>query len=267
VMVPLTKSKVRGVPVLNYHGLLFSDAGEQKKRFSLSQAVFASHLEQFKRETAAVRLLSELCCQAGRFAKSSKSMAMTFDDGRVSDYEIAFPLLVQAGFSGDFFINTATIGQPGYLTWAQMKEMHRSGMSFQSHGREHEDHSRLSRAELKHRLHQSKREIEDRLGSEVQFFAAPYGEWNRDVAEVARELGYRAICTTAGQLADPEAHIIDRICIDAETTFGEITAILVGNPLFFATRHLQYRMKRVAKALALRLFPASVDAWRERNHE
>ena len=50
------------------------------------------------------------------------------------------PLLVEAslglgeaaGARAEFFINTATIGQPGYLTWGQVAEMHRAGMSFQS---------------------------------------------------------------------------------------------------------------------------------------
>jgi len=266
-MTPIAKSKVRGVPVLNYHGLFSSDAGEQQNRLSVSQAAFASHLEQINRDAFAVCPLPGLWCPADGFAESHKALAVTFDDGRASDYEIAFPLLMQAGFGGDFFVNTATVGQQGYLTWAQMKEMHRSGMSFQSHGHEHVDHSRLSRAELKHQLQESKREIEDHLGSEVQFFAAPYGEWNRSVADIARELGYRAICATAGQLADQEAEIIDRICIDAETTLKEISELLASDPVFFATRNLQYRMKQVPKTIALRLFPAAVDAWRERNHE
>lgn len=256
-----------GVPVLNYHGLFSSDAGEQQNHFSVSQEAFASHLERIKRDAFAVCLLSELCGPPDGFAARYKALAITFDDGRASDYEIAFPLLMQAGFGGDFFINTATVAQNGHLTWAQMKEMNRSGMSFQSHGHEHVDHSRLSRAELKRQLQESKREIEDHLGSEVQFFAPPYGEWNRGVADIARELGYRAICTTAGQLASQGAEVIDRICIARETTPKQISAILARDPVFFATRNLQYRMKRVPKAVALRLFPAAVDAWRERNHE
>jgi len=264
----MAKSRKSGIPILNYHGLVSSEAAisGRKSRFGVSQAGFVSHLGQIRREQLAVRPLTELWCSADRF-NESKALSLTFDDGRASDYEIAFSLCADGGFRGDFFINTAMIGQDGYLTWPQVREMHQAGMSFHSHGHEHVDHSRLSPPELKRQLRDSKREIEDRVGSEVWFFAAPYGEWNRRVADVACEVGYRAICTTSGQLAEPEARIIDRICIHGDTTAKEITAILARDSAFFATSAFRFRLRRVPKSVALKLFPAAVDAWRNRHHE
>ena len=39
------------------------------------------------------------------------AVILTFDDGLVTDYEIAFPLLAEFGQRAVFFLNTATIGQ------------------------------------------------------------------------------------------------------------------------------------------------------------
>lgn len=266
MMVAIAKKKERGFPVLNYHGLVPSESRivSRKSRFGVTDVDFVSHLEQIRRGTFAVRPLSELWADR---VGSKKVLALTFDDGRASDHEIAFPLLAQAGFAGDFFINPAMIGRDGYLTWAQVREMHQTGMSFHSHGQEHVDHSRLSMPELRRQLCESKREIEDRVGAEVPFFAAPYGEWNRRVADVAGEAGYRAICTTSGQLAEPEAEIIDRICIHAGTTTEELATIIAGDPVFSLTNAFRFRLRRIPKSVALRVFPAAVDAWRDRHHE
>lgn len=249
--------------MLNYHGLLSSalQSGE-KSRFSVTEANFLDHLQRIAATGCSACSLKQICD-----GRKSNVLAITFDDGRASDYEVAFPLLIQAGFAGDFFINPTTIGHKGYLSWAQAKEMHRAGMSVQSHGHEHVDHSQLDAAELKRQLAESKRTIEDHLGSEVEFFAAPYGEWNRELVEAAQEAGYRAVCITAGQLANPAAKVIDRICIDAATSTADLAAILARDPGFFAARELKYRVKRFPKAMALKLFPEAVNAWRERHHE
>ena len=60
-----------------------------------------------------------------------QTLLKTFDDGRATDYEVAFPLLLAAGVRAEFFVNTATIERAGHLTWSQIMEMHRAGMSFQ----------------------------------------------------------------------------------------------------------------------------------------
>jgi peptidoglycan/xylan/chitin deacetylase (PgdA/CDA1 family)/CelD/BcsL family acetyltransferase involved in cellulose biosynthesis len=84
------------------------------------------------------------------------------------------------------------------LTWQQIQEMQRSGVSFGSHTLTHPAVSRLKPSELVRELCQSKADLEDRLGAEVKDFAYPFGkpaDYQNTIETVARS-GYRTASTT-----------------------------------------------------------------------
>ena len=60
---------------------------------------------------------------AGGPALPKRSVILTFDDGYDDVYEHAFPLLMQRGMVGTFFITTDFVERPGYVTWDQIIEM------------------------------------------------------------------------------------------------------------------------------------------------
>ena len=260
------KDESTGIPVLNYHGLTNGrDDKNESRRFWVSDAIFAKHLALIKEKGLGALSLVE-ARYADRYA-NERAVVITFDDGRESDYTVAFPALLAANSKAEFFLNTAEIGTQGFLQWSQVREMHEAGMSIQSHGHDHVDHSRLREDELRRQLVASKQEIEDRVGAPVRFFAAPYGEWNRKMLDIAREVGYEAVCTTEGQLAKCDSPIIDRIGIDGTTSSHEFDAILRRDSGFFASQAMQFRLKRVPKTLVMQLFPGVMKAWRDRHHE
>lgn len=66
------------------------------------------------------------------------AVLITFDDGYESFYKLAFPILRNYGFPAVNFVIVSSIddrSKPGTakLSWEQMKEMQKSGMSFRSH--------------------------------------------------------------------------------------------------------------------------------------
>jgi hypothetical protein len=87
------------------------------------------------------------------------------------------------------------------------------------------------------------------------------------MVDVACEVGYEAVCTTEGRLAECESRMVDRIGIDGRTSARDIEAILTKDPAFFATRAVQFRLKRVPKMVVMQLFPGVMKAWRDRHHE
>jgi len=157
-------------------------------------------------------------------------VVLTFDDGRATDYEVAFPLLLAAGARAEFFINTATIERAGYLTWSQIVEMHRGGMSFQSHAHDHVLLPGLPERLLRNELETSKRLIEDRVGRGVDFLAAPYGLLDRHVVGVAREVGYQAVCSSLSWPARPGGAIVNRVAVYRDTTAARFAGILGRQP-------------------------------------
>jgi peptidoglycan/xylan/chitin deacetylase (PgdA/CDA1 family) len=127
----------------------------------------------------------------------ARHVAVSFDDGVVSHFEAAFPALSARGMTATFFITTAWVGKPGYVTWPQLREMKIAGMSIQSHTRTHPFLSELTLGKLRDELAGSKADLDDALGQATDTLALPGGD-----APAARfrslveEVGYRVVATS-----------------------------------------------------------------------
>ncbi|TQV88881.1 polysaccharide deacetylase family protein [Aliikangiella coralliicola] len=122
---------------------------------------------------------------------------ITFDDGHLSNYSVAFPILKEQGLKAEFYVNSAFIGQPDYMTWQQLREMLEAGMTIQSHGHTHPYFSDLSSELIESELDSSKKMIEDKLGEAVVVFAPPGGRYDKRVVSIAEQLGYRCIADSS----------------------------------------------------------------------
>src|SRR5580765_1097142 len=162
---------LRGVPVLQYDGLGTSLPAEVDARLAshwVTQVSLGRQLVSIREHGYRVGRLSDAWTPYEEGERPARSaVVLTFDDGRAADYDVAFPILLAAGVRAEFFINTARVGQPGYLTWARIAEMHRAGMSFQSHAHDHVALPVLSARLLRNELRTAKRLIEDFLGRGV----------------------------------------------------------------------------------------------------
>ena len=177
---------LRGVPVLQYDGLGISLPGDVDDRLAshwVTPVGLGRQLGLIREFGHRVVRLYDAWARGEEEWPARSPVVLTFDDGRAADYEVAFPLLLAAGVRAEFFINTATIGQLGYLTWSRIAEMQRAGMSFQSHSHDHVPLPALPARQLSNELRISKRLIEDRVGRAVDFLAAPHGLVDRRVVE------------------------------------------------------------------------------------
>lgn len=228
-----------GVPIFNYHGLAESisdDIPLAARPFWLSPTKFRSHLVHIRDNDCQVVLVSDLKALVRRANRSSHNVAITFDDGLMTDYKVAFPLLAEFGAKATFFLNTTTIGQEGYLDWGKIAEMQRYGMSFQSHGRRHVDLTVLPKSILDMELGESKKCLEDHLGCRVDFIAAPFGVLDRRVIDRALAADYRAVCSTRSLPARPGSTVLTRITLRREVPIGEFHGFLTGQIWPYARR-------------------------------
>ena len=177
-------------PVYMYHGVGSGAELEGADRhYAVTTASFKRHLQVIKRSIAPVRQLLE--------AGSIIAPSITFDDGHLTHFTNAYPALVEAGMDAEFYVNTAVIGRPGFVTWQQLEEMEAAGMSIQSHGHHHVFLADLDPATLRQELERSKKAIEDRLGKPVLVLAPPGGRYDRRVIETAETLGYRRLAVSS----------------------------------------------------------------------
>jgi len=94
--------------IFGYHEIVPT---EQSYRYALTSSVLDRHLA----------LVVGLRSAKGR---TSDSHRFTFDDGHVSRFRFALPLLTRHAVTGIFFAIGSYIGnRPDYMTWEQLKEL------------------------------------------------------------------------------------------------------------------------------------------------
>lgn len=116
---------------------------------------------------------------------------VTFDDGHMSNYDLAFPLLQKHEVFATFFVTTEWIARrPSFMDWQQLREMQRRGHTIGAHGLSHKFLTHCRSSELQDEVRRSKQAIEDALGVDVVSISMPGGRWNRRVVEVCQDAGY-----------------------------------------------------------------------------
>lgn len=146
---------------------------------------------------------------------SSDIFAITFDDGYLSVYDRAFPILMEAEVSATVYVVTSQIGGTNLwdhglgdciedmMTQEQIIELHKAGFEIGSHTLSHPHLPQLTDKELEREISDSKKHLEDMLGNEVQSFAYPYGEYDSRVRDKVIEAGYKnAVSTKLGTYSE-----------------------------------------------------------------
>ncbi|MGB4858916.1 MAG: polysaccharide deacetylase family protein [Dokdonella sp.] len=175
---------------------------------------------------------------------------LSFDDGHISNYELAFPLLIARDAGADFFINSATVGRAGYCGWQQLREMADAGMSIQSHSHEHTYLTSYDAATLRAELTRSRKLIEDAIGKPVTLLAPPGGRMPANLADVARGCGYEHILSSKpGLVKSAAAFVLPRMAVTAKLDMATLNAWLRGDILTFAKARLRYAVLAGMKRL------------------
>lgn len=185
---------------LNFHGL-----GEPARKIDASERPY----------WVAPSLFAQALDLVPEMAQRGTALEFTFDDGNLSDFAHAFPLLVERGRAAHFFVLAGRIGQPGSLSAAQLREMAEAGMPIGSHGCDHIALPEASSTQLSQELSASKASIEDILGQPVTSLAIPFGLFNKAVIKAAQQAGYLRIYTSSGGFASAAQGLIPRTSVRA----------------------------------------------------
>lgn len=123
--------------------------------------------------------------------RPEKPVWLTFDDGRISHYDIVFPLLKKYGMTATFYVFTHAMDKnPNYMTWAELKEMDAAGMTIASHTVTHPYLNKATPEELTKEMVDSKKDLEEHLGKPIIHFASPFGYMSKEIEDAAKTAGY-----------------------------------------------------------------------------
>lgn len=157
-----------------------------------------------------------------------RSVVITFDDGYKNIYQIAYPILRKFNFPATIFLATGYIGTkrilPGlehhlkkignqnngmnhwlHLSWEEIREMSRDGISLGSHTMTHPKMGALNKKQIEWEITESKRLIEKKTGIRVKHFSYPYSFLGGQLGDprvletvktILKAEGFEAACST-----------------------------------------------------------------------
>lgn len=122
---------------------------------------------------------------------------LTFDDGGISYYTIVAERLESLGLRAHCFVSTDFIGERGFLTEAQIRELDARDHVIGSHSASHPARFNcLPYDRMRKEWCDSRARLEDLLGHEVTVASIPGGYFSTDVARAAAEAGFRKLFTS-----------------------------------------------------------------------
>ncbi len=192
----------RTVPVLVYHG--FSQDKNKISKSIVAEQAFKEQMKFLKDNGYRVITLDNLLDFIDfKIQIPEKSVAITFDNGLSSIYEIAFPILKSYGFPSTLFICTDFVGGEDTLSWDQLLFLSENGLDIQSKTRTNRKLAKPKKREtlkdyvkaLEVEISHSKKTIEKKLNRQCKYLAYPYGETNDLVIALLKRHGYSGAFT------------------------------------------------------------------------
>jgi peptidoglycan/xylan/chitin deacetylase (PgdA/CDA1 family) len=157
-----------------------------------------------------------------------KTVAISFDDSYADVYTAAYPILKKYGWPFTFFVNTKAVSSGKlFVSWDQLREMSRNGVTIANHTANHNHIVRLEKDEtltqwrmrITHEITSAQAHIEKEIGHAPKLFAYPFGEYNTEVKQLLKEMGYMAFTQQSGVLhADTDLQTLPRFAFGGSYT-------------------------------------------------
>ena len=111
--------------------------------------------------------------------KKQKKILLTVDDAFSSFYENAWPILKDEKIPFILFVSTESVGNKGYMSWDQIKEVEKNIFAYiGNHSHSHDYLTKFNFEKFKDDIDLSIRIFNDKLGYNPIFFSYPFGEYN-----------------------------------------------------------------------------------------
>ncbi len=216
------------IPILMYHSI--TDEKEESK-IIISKKRFESDLQYILDKGYNPITFYDLIDYKEKDVElPERPVIITFDDGLLSNYDNAFPLLKKYNTKATIFLIASRAGVKNYngvkywtyFNWEQARDMEESGLidinphSYALHNYEkNEEHGQgLNRAKRESKEDYYNRIVEDtkmadkifkkELNKKPIIFAYPFGNFNKTTEEILKKLGYKVTLTTKSKMANIE---------------------------------------------------------------
>ena len=124
--------------------------------------------------------------------KNKRKILLTIDDGFSSFYENAWPILKKEKIPFILFISTREVGAFNYMSWAQIKELHKEEfVEIGNHSHSHEYLVDENMSVIEDDIENSIKIFKKELGYNSPFFSYPFGEYSLVFKKIIQSLGFK----------------------------------------------------------------------------
>lgn len=172
-------------------------------------------------------------------------VAISFDDGNISDVERALPALRERGLRATFFIVAGRLGEPNFVDEGSVRSLVAAGMEIGCHGMRHRPWRGLDGSALHDELVEAKKILEGVTGRSVTRAACPFGSYDRRVLAAVGRSGYHHVYTSDRGMSRRDSFVQARNSIgpgDGSDVLARIAEI--ESPAY---RALGHRAKLIVK--------------------
>lgn len=216
-----TSPPPEGFPILEYHTVT-NNPTPDSEIYNVPPEDFAAQLDYLKENGyTTVTLQDFMRFLHGKASLPEKPIVLTFDDGYEDNYTEMLPILEAHEMTAVVYVITNLVGEPGYLSIPQLKDMQRRGIEIGSHTA---DHITLTMMDKKTRLHQirdSKIFLEWSGLDTIYSFSYPNGTYTAEFVELLRQENYlTAVTGDAGlNTAETNPYLLHRVNV-RQPSFG-----------------------------------------------
>ena len=229
ILLILSVSKSFGINLENFNtkagviSLMYHRFDENKyPSTNIKNEVFLKHLEEIdKFEIEFIDF--------NKFKKVIKSnisknyLLLTIDDAFSSFYLNAWPILKQKKIPFVLFVNTKNIGNYGYMTWRQIKEINKSNLvTIGNHSHSHEYLIDWSDVEIINDLTKSIKIFKKELGYSPEVFSYPFGEYSSNLKKIVSNLSFEFAFGQHSGVIDPTKDFLELPRFPINEKYGEI---------------------------------------------
>lgn len=180
-------------PILMYHRI---DSPDFDSRYHVRPEDFEWHMQMLSDwgyTPIPISLLVQAITQG--VPLPPRPVVLTFDDGDISVYTTAWPIMQKFGFVGVVYIVGNRLQADGYMNAEQIRALAEAGWEVGSHSMSHADLTKThgkGRDTLNWETKQSRLDLEAAIGVPVRTFAYPFGVMDDAVGRAVHNAGYEA---------------------------------------------------------------------------
>lgn len=186
------------VPILCYHQVRNwrSTDGQMGKDYTVEIQNFKDQMKMLADSGYHTILPDQLYAYLNEGkALPKKPIMLTFDDTVLDQYTVVNPTLKKYGFKAAYFIMTVSIGKKGkfvnYMSAEQIKELSDEGNTIGSHTYDHKNFKKYAGKDWEEQLDKPTKKLEEITGKKIEYFAYPFGLWNKEGFPELKKRGFK----------------------------------------------------------------------------